>query len=89
MIMYDTTECFMALCVSIFKAVPPERAFDLLSLSPDIKRTDLSDDDTKDMIKFKNECQTYQEIADIYGVDKASIYRRIKVFNAKEARNKQ
>jgi hypothetical protein len=71
-----------ALCVSIVKGVSPEVAFLLLN-NPGIKNYGyaFTDEDTKDMVEFKKQGLTYKEIADIYGLNKDMIFRRIKRFN--------
>ena len=71
-----------ALCVSILKGVLPEVAFSILN-NPDIKDYGkaFTDEDTRDMVELKKQGLTYKEIADIYGLNKGVIFRRIKRLN--------
>jgi len=83
--MYDTTECFMALCVAILKSVPPERAFDLLHNPLNAKRYNdcITQEDLEDMVKLRAEGVQYSEIGEMYGISKDAAFRRIKRFKGK------
>jgi hypothetical protein len=79
MINYGFNNCVEALYISVFQGVCQEIAFHkVLDRGKFDKKSPLNDEDTKDMIKFKNEGMTWKEIGEIYGILDSTACQRVK-----------
>ena len=66
-----------ALAIAILKPVSVEQAFDLIEIGS-LKKTYLMPEDTKDMVKLKNNGTTYTEIGEIYDITANAVLKRVK-----------
>jgi hypothetical protein len=72
---------YAALTLSILEAVPPETSFHWLENGRQRKRTELTDEDTKDMITLHDmHGHTWKEVGEMYGMTFECVYHRQRVF---------
>ena len=75
-------ENYYALLVSILANVPPDEAFELLESGKRPKRIGANVIDINEMKRLKHKKKmTYQQIGDLYGVSKFTVYNRIRRFD--------
>jgi len=70
-------ECWYALALALLSTdyYTPELAFDVLSMGVKSKNK-ITDNDTEDMIELQK-TMTYTQIAEMYGMDRTTVWRRI------------
>jgi DNA-directed RNA polymerase specialized sigma24 family protein len=67
-----------ALVIAILFKQPPETAFQILEEGErNMNYSKLTELDTLDMIKFREEGITYREIGEMYGISESAAYKRI------------
>ena len=73
-----------ALVVAILFNQPPETAFQILEDGTrNLHYSKLTELDTLDMIKFREEGITYKKIGEMYGISESAAYKRISYLNKK------
>jgi len=74
-------ENWYALVIAILLKQPPEKAFQTLERGKiNLGVSALNDNDTLDMIAFRENGVTYKEIAEMYGMNNSAVYHRIKYY---------
>ena len=75
-----------ALVVAILLKVPPETSFKILNEGRTSGNSVLNDNDTIDMIKFREEGTTYREIGEMYGISESAACKRMSYYKNKKNR---
>ncbi|MDD4528241.1 MAG: AsnC family protein [Candidatus Margulisbacteria bacterium] len=69
-----------ALVVAILLKVPPETSFKMLNEGSRKVSSALNDNDTLDMLKYREDGITFKEIGEMYGISESAAYRRMKYY---------
>ena len=80
-ILNDVNYCALAMAV-LNKKFTVERALDFMCgvMTKHNNRCDLTDADTEDMIKLREQKVPYSEIGEMYGMDQSAVHRKVKKY---------